>query len=80
MADDDKTLRDNMRPKKKKNTKKKTAKKKKFPAKYLKGSKNPKLREKLMRQAAKIYEEEPQPYYEAVKEKLKKIMKKRDKI
>ena len=76
MADDDKTLRDNMRSKKKKARKKK----KKFPAKYLKGSKNPKLREKLMRQAAKIYEEEPQPYSEAVKEKLKKIMKKRDKI
>lgn len=76
MADDDKTLRDNMRSKKKKARKKK----KKFPAKYLKGSSNPKLREKLMRQAAKIYEEEPQPYSEAVKEKLKKIMKKRDKI
>ena len=76
MADDDKTLRDNMRSKKKKARKKK----KKFPAKYLKGSKNPKLREKLMRQRAKIYEEEPQPYSKAVKQKLKKIMKKRDKL
>ena len=74
MADDDKTLRDNMR------TKKKRAKKKKFPAKYLKGSKNPKLREKLMRQTAKIYEEEPQPYSKAVREKLDRIMKKSDKI
>ena len=76
MADDDKTLRDNMRSKKKKARKKK----KKFPAKYLKGSKNPKLREKLMSQRAKIYEEEPQPYSKAVKQKLKKIMKKRDKL
>ena len=74
MADDDKTLRDNMR------TKKKRATKKKFPAKYLKGSKNPKLREKLMRQTAKIYEEEPQPYSKAVREKLDRIMKKSDKI
>ena len=74
MADDDKTLRDNMR------TKKKRAKKKKFPAKYLKGSKNPKLREKRMRQTAKIYEEEPQPYSKAVREKLDRIMKKSDKI
>ena len=74
MADDDKTLRDNMR------TKKKRAKKKKFPAKYLKGSSNPKLREKLMRQRAKIYEEEPQPYSKAVREKLDRIMKKSDKI
>ena len=76
MADDDKTLRDNMRSKKKKARKKK----KKFPAKYLKGSKNPKLREKLMRQRAKIYEEEPQPYSKAVREKLDRIMKKSDKI
>ena len=76
MADDDKTLRDNMRSKKKKARKKK----KKFPAKYLKGSKNPKLREKLMRQRAKIYEAEPPPYSKAVREKLDRIMKKSDKI
>ena len=69
MADDDKTLRDNMRPKKKK-----------YNPKYTKGSPNVKRRKQLMDKIADIYNTEKQPYSAAVKKKLDRLMKERDKI
>ena len=69
MADDDKTLRDNMRPKKKK-----------YNPKYTKGSPNVKRRKQLMDKIAHIYDTEKQPYSAAVKKKLDRLMKERDKL
>ena len=69
MADDDKTLRDNMRPKKKK-----------YNPKYIKGSPNVKRRKQLMDKIADIYNTEKQPYSASVKKKLDRLMKERDKI
>jgi len=69
MADDDKTLRDNMRPKKKK-----------YNPKYTKGSPNVKRRKQLMDKIADIYNTEKQPYSASVKKKLERLMKERDKI
>ena len=69
MADDDKTLRDNMRPKKKK-----------YPSKYTKGSPNVKRRKQLMDKIAHFYKTKKQPYSKSEKKQLDKMMKERDKI
>ncbi len=65
----DKELSKGMRPKKKK-----------YNPKYTKGSKNVKRRKQLMDQIAHIYETEKQPYSAAVKKKLDRLMKERDKL
>ena len=69
MADADKKLAKNMRPKKKK-----------YNPKYTKGSKNVKRRKQLMDQIAHIYETEKQPYSAEVKKKLDRLMDERDKL
>ena len=69
MADDDKTLRDNMRPKKKK-----------YPSKYTKGSSNVKRHKQLMDKIAHFYKTKKQPYSEAEKKQLDKMMKEKDKL
>ena len=69
MADDDKTLRDNMRPKKKK-----------YPSKYTKGSPNVKRRKQLMDKIAHFYKTKKQPYSKSEKKQLDKMMKERDKL
>jgi len=57
----------------------------KFNPKYLKGSPNKAKRKQLMEQIAKIYDkyrggEKKKPFPPAVKERLKELMKQRDKI
>lgn len=59
--------------------------KKKFPEKYLKGSSNKPERKKLMIQISSIYDkyrggDKKKPFPPEVKERLKRLMKKRDKI
>ena len=66
----DKELSKSMRPKKKR----------KFNKKYTKGSSNAKRRKELMGEIATIYETEKQPYSAAVKKRLDRLMKERDKI
>ncbi len=66
----DKKLSKSMRPKKKR----------KFNKKYTKGSPNVKRRKQLMSQIADIYDNEKQPYSAAVKKRLDRLMKERDKI
>ena len=66
----DKKLSKSMRPKKKR----------KFNKKYTKGSPNVKRRKELMSEIATIYETEKQPYSAAVKKRLDRLMKERDKI
>jgi len=58
----------------------KTVEKKKYNPKYTKGSSDVGRRKQLMDKIAHIYETEKQPYSAAVKKKLDRLMKERDKL
>ena len=55
-------------------------KKKKYNPKYTKGSSNVKRRKQLMDKIAHFYETKKQPYSEAEKKQLNKMMDERDQI